>query len=99
LTDKQHQQAIEIINKHKVGKTWDVVGAELGYAPAYLWMVAQGKRPPSKKLLRALGVVKPEKRTDIRIRMTVSDAREIVDHQTIPLNVVNRIRYALWGIQ
>jgi len=62
-------------------------------------MVAQGKQPPSKKLLRALGVVKPEKRTDIRIRMTVSDAREIVDHQTIPLNVVNRIRYALWGIQ
>ena len=97
MTDKQHKQAIEIINKHKVGKTWDVVGAELGYAPAYLWMVAQGKRPPSQKLLKALGIVKPEKRAGIRVRMSQEEAREIVEHDTMPVNVKNRIRYALWG--
>jgi hypothetical protein len=50
-------------------------------------------------LLLALGIVKPEKRTDVRIRMTVSDAREIVDHDTMPVNVKNRIRYALWGVK
>jgi len=33
----------------------------------------------------------------IRIRMTLSDAREIVEHGTMPANVLNRIRYALWG--
>ena len=46
--------------------------------------------------LVALGIVKPEKRNDIRIRMTLSDAREIVEHDTMPANVKNRIRYALW---
>jgi hypothetical protein len=97
LTDKQHQQAIEIINKHKVGKTWDVVGAELGYAPAYLWQIAQGKRPPSRRLLLALGIVRPEKRTGIRVRMSQEEAREIVDYGTMPVNVLNRIRYAMWG--
>lgn len=35
--------------------------------------------------------------TGIRIRMTLSDAREIVKHGTMPANVLNRIRYALWG--
>lgn len=42
------------------------------------------------------GINKPERRNDIRIRMTLSDAREIVEHDTMPANVKNRIRYALW---
>ena len=95
MTDKQHKQAIELINKHKVGKTWDVVGAELGYAPAYLWMVAQGKRPPSMKLLRALGIIRPEKRTGIRVRMSAEEARAIVNLGIVPVNVKNRIRYQM----
>ena len=101
-TAKQGEQAIQELKARKSALlTWDKVSFGLGekYAPAYLWQIAQGKRPASRRLLRALGIVKPEKRTDIRIRMTVSDAREIVDHDTMPVNVKNRIRYALWGVK
>ena len=48
-------------------------------------------------VVKDLGIVRPEKRNDIRIRMTLSDAREIVEHDTMPVNVKNRIRYAMWG--
>lgn len=97
---KQGKQAMQELKARKSALlTWDKVSFGLGgkYAPAYLWQIAQGKRPASRRLLLALGIVKPEKRNDIRIRMTLSDAREIVDHGTMPVNVKNRISYALWG--
>ena len=79
--------------------TWRAVAEHLSANVGEVHAAANGKRPPSRRLLCALGVVKPEKRTDVRIRMTVSDAREIVDHDTMPVNVKNRIRYALWGVK
>ena len=102
LPAKQGKQAMQELKARKTALlTWERVSFGLGgkYAPAYLWQIAEGKRPASRRLLRALGIVKPEKRTDIRIRMTASDAREIAEHDTIPLNVKNRIRYALWGVK
>jgi hypothetical protein len=79
--------------------TWKAVTFGLGAwcDESYIRQVAMGKRVPSRRLLLALGIVKPEKRNDIRIRMTLSDAREIVEHDTMPVNVKNRIRYAMWG--
>jgi hypothetical protein len=77
--------------------TWRAVAEHLSANVGEVHAAANGKRPPSRRLLCALGVVKPEKRNGIRVRMTLSDAREIVDHGTMPVNVLNRIRYALWG--
>lgn len=92
--------AQELTARHAALGTWDKVAFSVGngaFLAQYLWQVANGKRPPSNKLLRALGRIKPEKRDGIRVRMTLSDAREIVDHGTLPANVKNRISYALWG--
>ena len=77
--------------------TWRAVAEHLSANVGEVHGAANGKRAPSRRLLRALGIVKPEKRNDIRIRMTLSDAREIVEHDTMPANVKNRIRYAMWG--
>ena len=100
VTDKQAERAVYALKARKsAAVTWDDIADELGvkFDRAYLWQVAMGDRPPSRRLLLALGIVKPEKRNDIRIRMTLSDAREIVEHDTMPVNVKNRIRYAMWG--
>lgn len=97
---KQAEQAMRELKARKSALlTWDKVSFSLGgkLAPSYVWQVAHGQRLPSRRLLRALGIVKPEKRDGIRVRMTLSDAREIVDHGTLPANVKNRISYALWG--
>ena len=77
--------------------TWRAVAEHLSANVGEVHGVANGKRPPSRRLLLALGIVKPEKRTGIRVRMSQEEAREIVDHGTMPVNVLNRIRYALWG--
>ena len=100
LDAKQGKQAIQELKARKSALlTWDKVSFGLGgkYAPAYLWQIAEGKRPASRRLLLALGVVKPEKRQGIRVRMSQEEAREIVDYNTMPVNVKNRIRYQLWG--
>ena len=76
--------------------TWRAVAEHLSANVGEVHGAATSKRAPSRRLLRALGIVRPEKRNDIRIRMTLSDAREIVEHDTMPVNVKNRIRYALW---
>ena len=77
--------------------TWRAVAEHLSANVGEVHGAATSKRVPSRRLLLALGIVKPEKRNDIRIRMTLSDAREIVEHDTMPVNVKNRIRYAMWG--
>ena len=100
VTPQQAKRAAHELNARVVALvTWDKVAYSLGgkFDRSYLWQVAHDKRVPSRRLLLALGVVKPEKRNDIRIRMTLSDAREIVEHDTMPANVKNRIRYAMWG--
>jgi len=77
--------------------TWRAVAEHLSANVGEVHGVANGKRPASRRLLLALGIVKPEKRTGIRVRMSQEEAREIVDHGTMPVNVLNRIRYAMWG--
>lgn len=77
--------------------TWRAVAEHLSANVGEVHAAANGKRQPSRRLLRALGVVKPEKRTGIRVRMSQEEARELVEHDTIRADLRNRIRYALWG--
>ena len=77
--------------------TWRAVAEHLNANVGEVYGVATGKRRASRRLLLALGIVKPEKRNGIRVRMSQEEAREIVEHDTMPVNVKNRIRYALWG--
>ena len=79
--------------------TWKAVTFGLGAwcNESYIRQVAMGKRVPSRRLLLALGIVKAEHRSGIRVRMSAEEAREIVEHDTMPANVKNRIRYAMWG--
>ena len=99
LSAKQAERATkELGTRLRAFGRWSKVSESLGgINKSFLWQVAHGQKPPSRRLLIALGIVKPEKRNDIRIRMTLSDAREIVEHDTMPANVKNRIRYAMWG--
>lgn len=99
LGTNQAQRAMsELSARRDALGTWDKVAYSLGdkFNPAYLWQVGAGRKKPSRRLLRALGIVKPEKRTDVRIRMTLADARK-VEQGIVPVNVANRVRYALWG--
>ena len=73
--------------------TWRAVAEHLSANVGDVYGVATGKRRASRRLLLALGIVKPEKRNGIRVRMSAEEAREIVDYGTLPVNVVNRIRY------
>ncbi len=101
VTAKQVKQCgAELNARVEALKTWDRVAFGLGgkFDRSYLWQVAMDKRKPSRRLLLALGIVKAERRTDIRIRMTVSDARK-VEQGIVPVNVANRVRYALWGVK
>ncbi len=100
VTAKQASQAVRELNARlEALRTWDKVAYGLGerFERSYLWQVAMGKRRPSRRLLRALGILKPEKRNGIRVRMSVEAARHIVDHNTVPADVKNRISYAMWG--
>lgn len=100
VTDKQVAQAVRELNARlEALLTWDKVAYGLGerFERSYLWQVAMGKRRPSRRLLRALAIIKPEKRTGIRVRISLEDAREIVEHNTVPIDVKNRISYAMWG--
>ncbi len=97
-TRKQAERAVIELNARRDALgTWDKVAFSLGqkFNPAYLWQVGAGRKQPSRRLLRALGIVKPDKRTGIRVRMSQDEAREIVDYNTIPVNVKNRIRYQM----
>lgn len=98
VTDKQVAQAVRELNARlEALRTWDKVAYGLGerFERSYLWQVAMGKRRPSRRLLRALAIIKPERRTGIRVRMSADEAREIVQFNTMPVDVVNRIRYQL----
>ena len=79
--------------------TWRAVAEHLNANVGEVYGVATGKRRASRRLLLALGIVKPEKRSGIRVRMSVEEAREIVDYGTIPADVVNRIGYQLCGVK
>ena len=49
--------------RFEVCQSWDALGKDLGYkSGGYLWRVAKGKRKPSLKLCRKLGIIPPPKR-------------------------------------
>lgn len=102
LTAKQVSQAINALKTLKThAGAWRKVASDLGgkFDASYLLHVSYGDKPPSRRLLLALGIVKPERRNGIRVRMSAEEAREIVDYGTIPADVVNRIGYQLWGVK
>lgn len=102
ITAKQASQAINALKALKThAGAWRKVASNLGgkFDASYLLHVSHGDKPPSRRLLRTLGVIKPEKRTGIRVRMSLEEAHEIVDYGTIPADVVNRIGYQLWGVK
>ena len=99
VTAKQGKQAAQELNARKSALlTWDMVAHQMGgkYSLSYLWQVAHGKRPPTRRLLLALGIVKPEKRAGIRVRMSKDEAMALVRGQ-VSLALENRVRYQLWG--
>ena len=99
VTAKQVKQCgAELNARVEALKTWDRVAFGLGgkFDRSYLWQVAMDKRKPSRRLLLALGIVKPEKRAGIRVRMSKDEAMALVRGQ-VSLALENRVRYQLWG--
>ena len=76
--------------------TWRAVAEHLNANVGEVYGVATGKRRASRRLLLALGIVKPEKRTGIRVRMSKDEAMALVRGQ-VSLASENRNRYQLWG--
>ena len=94
LTAKQVSQAINALKTLKThARAWRRVASDLGgkFDASYLLHVSYGDKPPSRRLLRALGILKPEKRNGIRVRMSRGEAQWLVLHDTIPLDLKNRI--------
>lgn len=58
--------------------SWRAVARDLATSAGYLALVLRGRRPPSRRLLLALGVIKPERRAGIRVRLTLDDARALM---------------------
>lgn len=77
--------------------TWRAVAEHLNANVGEIHGAATGKRPPSRRLLIALGIVKPERRNGIRVRISMEDAREMVDYDTVPFDLKNRMRYLMMG--
>ena len=102
LTAKQVSQAINALKALKThAGAWRKVASDLGgkFDASYLLHVSYGDKPPSRRLLLALGIVKPEKRQGIRVRMSQEEAREIVEWNTVPQDVKNRIRWQMGGVK
>lgn len=58
--------------------SWEEAGKRMKTSAGYLFNVAIGRRSPSRRLLLALGVVKPEHRSGIRVRMTRAEAESVM---------------------
>lgn len=54
------------------GESYGAMGSRLGFNGGWLHMVAHGKRPPTRRLARALGVAveRPGDRVQFSVRMT-----------------------------
>lgn len=62
---------------HLSGSSYAAIGRRYGVSAAYVEQVSKGKRPASRRLLLALGVVKPERRSGIRVRMSYAEAEQV----------------------
>lgn len=94
-TPAQVERAAHALNALKAEKkTWDRVSAGLAdkFATAYLWQVGHGKRPPSRRLLLTLGIIKAKPRKPrLTLPLTRSEASEILDWWTFPDAVRQRL--------
>lgn len=102
LTAKQVSQAINALKALKThAGAWRKVASDLGgkFDASYLLHVSYGDKPPSRRLLLALGIVKPERRNGIRVRMSAEEATELLKHGRVMIDLENRLRYALWGVK
>ena len=55
---------------------------------------AKGKRRPSRRLLRALAIIKPEKRSGIRVRITDAEASDLLRGE-VGVRLQAKVRYQL----
>ena len=97
VTDKQVAQAMrELKTRLEALLTWDKVAYGLGerFERSYLWQVAMGKRRPSRRLLRALAIIKPEKRSGIRVRITDAEASDLLRGE-VGVRLQAKVRYQL----
>jgi hypothetical protein len=97
VTDKQVSQAVRELNARlEALRTWDKVAYGLGerFERSYLWQVAMGKRRPSRRLLRALNIIKPEKRSGIRVRITDTEASDLLRGE-VGVRLQAKVRYQL----
>lgn len=76
--------------------TWRAVAERLNANVGEVHGAATSKRAPSRRLLLALGIVKAEHRSGIRVRMSKDEAMALVRGQ-VSLALENRVRYQLWG--
>ena len=53
-----------------------------------------GKRRPSRRLLRALAIIKPEKRSGIRVRITDAEASDLLRGE-VGVRLQAKVRYQL----
>ncbi len=79
---------------HWGGSTYAELGRQYGFAAAYLYQVATGRRPASRRLLVALGLAQPERRRGVRVRMSAADAERIM-RGDVPPHVRARVAGAL----
>ena len=97
VADKQVAQAVRELNARlEALLTWDKVAYGLGerFERSYLWQVAMGKRRPSRRLLRALAIIKPEKRSGIRVRITDAEASDLLRGE-VGVRLQAKVRYQL----
>lgn len=97
VTAKQAKRAMQELEARKLALlTWDRVSYAMdgAFAESYLWQVANGKRRPSRRLLRALAIIKPEKRTGIRVRITDTEAADLLRGE-VGVRLQAKVRYQL----
>lgn len=78
MTTPQGKRVMRAL-KARYGPSFSISSSarDLGTSKGYLSLVLQGHRPPSRRLLLALGVIKPERRSGIRVRMSYAEAEQV----------------------
>ena len=97
VTAQQAKRAMQELEARKLALlTWDRVSYAMdgAFAESYLWQVANGKRRPSRRLLRALAIIKPEKRSGIRVRITDAEASDLLRGE-VGVRLQAKVRYQL----
>lgn len=71
--------------------SWRAVARDLGTSAGYLVNVMRGRRPPSRRLLLALGVIKPVRDgSGVRVRLSRDDAFQVM-RGVVPIELRARV--------